>query len=205
MFSKAGKDKAPKLKFEMDDFIEMSMTAMDRATYSGFLLKAPQGSVGNAKNRFCVLDGNILYYYEREDPETGIGFFLIERAVIMSQSEKDKANEFPFCITTCSARTIVLSAESAEQRDNWVSKLEMASISNKNMQIGKLNKKIADLKLAVQSQRAQAEAEVKQTQEDLLAGLEAAEEQVAQVTQTLQSTLQRVKTTAKEGLVLTKP
>lgn len=185
-------------QFEMEDFYDMSATAIDRATHSGYLLKAPQG-VGKAQNRFCVLDGNLLHYYESEDPDTAKGFFLIERASIMATPNKDKPNDFPFCIRTCSTREIYLSAATAELRDTWVSNLQRASISNKVKQILDLKKKVADLERTAERQRSHMEAELKQTQRDLLAGLEAAE---AKVTKELQSSLDSIKTTAK-GLKIT--
>lgn len=190
---KGGKDKAQKIKFEMEDFYDMSATAIDRATHSGYLLKAPQG-VGKAQNRFCVLDGNLLHYYESEDPDTAKGFFLIERASIMATPNKDKPSDFPFCIRTCSTREIYLSATTAELRDTWVSNLQRASISNKVKQISDLTKKVADLERTVERQRSHIKAELKQTQKDLLAGLEAAEEKV---TKELQSSLDSIKTTAQ--------
>ncbi|KAL2091826.1 hypothetical protein ACEWY4_011624 [Coilia grayii] len=110
---------------------------------TGFLFKKGERNTAYHR-RWCVLKGNMLFYFEERESKEPIGVIVLEGCTV---ELCESAEEFAFAIKFDCARARVykMAAESQAGMESWVKALSRASFDYMRLVVRELEKQLEDL------------------------------------------------------------
>ena len=97
-------------------------TDHSKGDQEGFLLKKGELNKG-FQRRYFVLRGNLLFYFEKEHDREPVGVIIVENCRIELCTNEVSPFAFQILFDGIGTRTYVLSAESEESMNEWMTKL----------------------------------------------------------------------------------
>jgi len=115
-----------------------NLTGKDQSTGSDWIYKAG-GKNAAFKRRWCVIKGNLFYYYENQQDITPKGCWDLKDCELGRIKEKDSSNRFRWKITLKEDQDRkderILYVESAEKRERWLNLMLAAKVANLNLEL----------------------------------------------------------------------
>ncbi|KAL1920974.1 uncharacterized protein VTP21DRAFT_11609 [Calcarisporiella thermophila] len=126
------------MRYNEADIINFSLSPF-HIDKSGFLLKRGEANSfswklatdDTFKQRWCVLKGNILFYFAEKNTQP-LGFIFLENHFVTSLDNDPSAppHSFALCFSNDSSHDYVFSAPNEETRQQWIEAIQYASIEH---------------------------------------------------------------------------
>jgi len=115
-----------------------NLTGKDQSTGSDWIYKSG-GKNSSFKRRWCVLRGNLFYYYENQQDTNPKGYWDLFDCELGRIKEKDGATRYRWKITLKEDKATkderVLYVESADKRERWLNLFLAAKGANLNLEL----------------------------------------------------------------------
>jgi len=111
-----------------------TLTGKDQSTGSDWIYKTG-GKCARIKRRWCVLKGNLFYYYENQQDLNPKGYWDLKDCELSRIKERDDSTQFRWNVTLKDQGEHILSVESAEKRERWLSLIVAAKVANINLEL----------------------------------------------------------------------
>lgn len=109
----------------------------------GYLQKRGDFNKGFQK-RWCVLKGNLLFYYDKRTDKDPIGVIVLEGCTI-ELSDHDENFTFIIQFPSHNLRTYILAADTQEEMEAWMKVLSCASYDYMKLCVSELRSQLQDL------------------------------------------------------------
>lgn len=115
------------------------------------------------QKRWCVLQGNLLFYYEKRHDKEPMGVIVLEQCTVQLAEGGDSPYTFSIKFTGPGLRTYKLMADDEETCNNWIKSLSLSSYRYLKILVEELEREKADPS-ATTSQLLQLAAPMRSTQ-----------------------------------------
>ncbi|XP_063050451.1 sesquipedalian-1 [Engraulis encrasicolus] len=111
---------------------------------TGFLLKKGERNTAYHR-RWCVLKGNMLFYFEERESKEPIGVIVLEGCTVELCESAESEFAFAIKFECARARIYKMAAESQAGMESWVKALSRASFDYMRLVVRELEKQLEDL------------------------------------------------------------
>jgi len=122
-----------------------ALTGMGDATGSDWIWKSDKNNY-NFKRRWCVLKGNLFYYYETQQALNPKGYWDLKLCDLGRIKETEGSNRFRFKLTLKEDKDVkedrILYVETDEKRENWLKLLLTAKECNVSLEYKMVNQAV---------------------------------------------------------------
>lgn len=112
----------------------------------GWLLKKSE-SKNEFQKRYCILKGNLFYYFERPSSDPPLGCIILEGCRIELEEDNDRQNLFSFRIAFSpkTYKNYIFASDNQEVCENWMKSLSSCSYGHLRHIFSELQKQVQDL------------------------------------------------------------
>ncbi|XP_015924043.1 sesquipedalian-2 [Parasteatoda tepidariorum] len=115
----------------------VSKSCIDREGWLG-----KRGEVNKSfQKRWCVLKGNLLFYFEKRDDKEPAGLVILEGCTV-ELAENEETYAFKLVFHGAGNRTYILCASSQENMEQWMKALASASYDYVKLMVGELQRQL---------------------------------------------------------------
>nr|XP_005162521.2 sesquipedalian-1 [Danio rerio]XP_693644.3 sesquipedalian-1 [Danio rerio] len=129
---------------------------------TGFLFKKGERNTAYHR-RWCILKGNMLFYFEERESREPIGVIVLEGCTVeLCESESE---EFAFAIKfeCAKARVYKMAAENQAAMESWVKALSRASFDYMRLVVKELERQLEEVQEEARSSQAKSKTKKNQT------------------------------------------
>ncbi|KAI1285664.1 Sesquipedalian-1 [Halotydeus destructor] len=132
------------MKVNEKSLAKLATSSSRQPDLQGYLYK--RGSVNKSfQKRWCVLKGNIFYYFEKKSDKEPLGCIVLEGCRLEVADAETELYSFIIAFAGSSSREYVLGTDSQENMETWMKALACASFDFLRAMVSQLKKQLDEI------------------------------------------------------------
>lgn len=145
------------MKINEKTLVKYATSNSTQPEQEGFLFK--RGEVNRSfQRRWCVLKGNLFYYFEKKPDREPIGCIILEGCRIEVAEHETDMFAFKIAFVGPSARTYIFGTDTQENMESWMRALSCASYDYLRAVVSELQKQLDEINETEKRKMMQAAA-----------------------------------------------